>query len=47
MGEYIYIYIDPIFLHLGISWRLVVSFAPLLIYPREEKPPVLIGYKAG
>jgi hypothetical protein len=30
--------IDPHFLDLGTSWRWVVSFAPLPLYPRERAP---------
>jgi hypothetical protein len=29
---------DPHFLHLGTSWRWVVSFTPLPLYPRERAP---------
>jgi hypothetical protein len=36
--------IDPHFLDLGTSWRLVVSFTPLPLYPRERAPGThLIG----
>jgi hypothetical protein len=31
-------YIDPHFLDLGTSWRRVVSFMPLPLYPRERDP---------
>jgi hypothetical protein len=30
--------IDPHFLDLGTSWRWVVSFTPLPLYPRERAP---------
>jgi hypothetical protein len=30
--------IDPYFLDLGTSWKLVVSFRPLLLYPRGTSP---------
>jgi hypothetical protein len=31
--------IDPSFLGLGTSWRRVVSFTPLPLYPRGKSPP--------
>jgi hypothetical protein len=35
-----WIYIDPHFLDLGTSWRRVVSFTPLPLYPRERAPGI-------
>jgi hypothetical protein len=31
--------VDPRFLDLGISWRLVVSFTPRTLYPPPNEPP--------
>jgi hypothetical protein len=45
MGEWMYI--DPHFFDLGISWRLVVRFTPLPLYPPVKEPLVCIGYDSG
>jgi hypothetical protein len=39
--------IDPYFLDLGTSWRWVVSFTPLLLYPWGESPPPGIHWLGG
>jgi hypothetical protein len=36
-------YIAPGFLDLGISWRRVVSFTPLLLYPQGKSHTHWIG----
>jgi hypothetical protein len=44
--------IDQCFLYLGTSWRCVVRFTPLPLYPRETAPGTLsiggwVGLRAG
>jgi hypothetical protein len=36
-------YIDPHFLDLDTSWRWVISFTHLPLYPQGKRPPVPIG----
>jgi hypothetical protein len=40
-------YIDPHFLDLSTSWRRVVSFTPLLIYPWGKTTPPLTHFIGG
>jgi hypothetical protein len=39
--------IDPHFLDLGISWRWVVSFTPLPLYPRGKSPQHPLDRRLG
>jgi hypothetical protein len=40
-------HIDPHFLDLGTSWRWVVSFTPLPVYPRGKSPRYPLGPRTG
>jgi hypothetical protein len=39
--------IGPHFLHLGTSWRWVVSFTPLPLYPQGKSPQYLLDRRLG
>jgi hypothetical protein len=39
--------VDPRFLDLGISWRLVVRFTPRPLYPRRKSPLYLLDRRLG
>jgi hypothetical protein len=39
--------IDPCFLHLGTSWRWVVSFTPLPLNPRGKRPRYSLDRRLG
>jgi hypothetical protein len=39
--------IDPRFLDLGTSWRLVVSFTPRPLYPRGKSPRYTLDRRLG
>jgi hypothetical protein len=46
------LYVNPHFFNLRISWRWVVSFTPLSLYPREKAPGIhsigeWVGPRAG
>jgi hypothetical protein len=38
---------DPHFLDLGTSWRWMVSFTPLTLYPRENSPRYPLNRRLG
>jgi hypothetical protein len=40
-------FVDPRFIDLGTSWRSVVSFTPLLLYPRGKSPQYPLDRRLG